>query len=396
MVVSNTRRLIPWVWTGLIAVAIALLILFASPRFERRELVFGVVILASILAITSLGSLVTARQPGNRIAWLLHTIAAGLLLTVWADTVVRGERPASSGFPEWLSAVVATPAAMTAMFSIVLLLYIFPTGHFLTSRWRWAGWVAVVLVPTTWIFSLLVVEVSDVWTEDTSAITNPIGVLPVEALNALMAVVPPILLATLLGGVASMVARFRRSDLVVRTQIKWVLFASVVTLFSSLFAFAELGLVSEFLTVVVLTAIPVAVAAAVVKYKLFEIDRLISRSISYAIVVLVLGAVFAAGAIWLPTQLLGEQTPIFVAAATLGVAALFNPLRARIQRGVDKRFNRTRYQAERVTEELGAQIQESLTVQQLADTWVRTVDKHFQPNASGIWLSSLKGKEPTR
>ncbi len=390
---SSAWQLLPWIWTGLIGVIVVLLAVLATPEFEGPETVFASVFLASVLAITALGSVVTARRPGNRIAWLLHVIAASLLFSIWASTLVEGGQPGSLGFAAWLAAVVATPAAITAMFAIVLLLYVFPTGQFLTSRWRWAGWVAAVLVPAAWIFSLFGSEVGDGWVEDASTIANPIGVLPIEAMNVLISVVSPILLATLFGGVASIVFRFRRSDLLVRTQIKWVLFASVVTLFSSPFAFAELGLVSDFLTMVVLTAIPVAVAAAVVRYKLFEIDRLISRSITYGIVAFVLGAVFAAGAIWVPTHLSGGQTPIFVAATTLGVAALFNPLRTRIQRGVDKKFNRTRYQAERVAKEFNAQLQESLTVRQLADIWARTVDTHFQPSVSGIWLSPPKGKK---
>jgi hypothetical protein len=391
---SSARQLLPWVWSGLIGVIVVLFAVLATPEFEGPESVFVSIFLASVLAITALGSVVTARRPGNRIAWLLHIIAASLLFNFWASTLLEGGRPVSLGIAEWLAAAVGTPAAFTSMFSIVLLLYVFPTGQFLTSRWKWAGWVAAVLVSATWIFSLFATEVGDVWDEDAWTITNPIGVLPIEALSVLISVVLPILLATLVGGVASIVVRFRRSDLLVRTQIKWVLFASVVTLFSSFFAFAELGLVSDFLTMVVLNAIPVAVALAVVRYKLFEIDRLISRSISYGIVAFLLGALFAAGAIWVPTRLLGDQTPIFVASTTLGVAALFNPLRTRIQRGVDKRFNRTRYQAERVAEEFSAQLQESLTVQQLADMWARTVDTHFQPTVSGISLSPPKGKEP--
>lgn len=384
---SSARQLLPWIWTGLIGVIVVLLAVLATPEFEGPETVFASVFLASVLAMTALGSVVTARQPGNRIAWLLHVIAASLLFSIWASTLVEGGRPVSLGIAEWLAAVVGTPAGVTAMFSIVLLLYVFPTGQFLTSRWRWAGWVAAVLVPATWIFSLFATEVGGVWADGASTITNPIGVLPIEALTVLLSVVPPSLLATLVGGVASIVVRFRRSDLLVRTQIKWVLFASVVTLFSSLFAFAELGLVSDFLTMVVLNAIPVAVAAAVVRYKLFEIDRLISRTISYAIVVVLLGTVFAVGAVWLPTQTLGGQPPILVAASTLAVAALFNPLRARVQRAVDRKFNRSSYQAQRVAEQFATRLQESLTVDQLTDTWVRTVDRHLEPTVMGIWLS---------
>ncbi|MGB7859022.1 MAG: hypothetical protein WBM90_00845 [Acidimicrobiia bacterium] len=392
---STTRRLIPWIWTGVIATADVILVVVAAPEFEGSEIVFLVVLLASALAVTALGSLVMARQPGNRIAWLLHAIATSLLVIIWSDMVVRGGPSNSLTFAEWLAAVLGTPAAFTALFSVPLLLYMFPTGQFLTPRWRWVGWMPAVLVPVTGLVGIFVAGIGDVWGDEPSTVTNPIGFLPVAAMEVLISVVPPIVLATLLGGVVSIILRFRRSDLVVRTQIKWVIFASVVTLFSSFFAFSGFGLVSDFLMVVVFTAIPVAVATAVVRYKLFEIDRLISRSISYAMVVILLGAMFAAGAIWLPTQLLGEQPPIFVAATTLAVAALFNPIRTRVQRGVDRRFNRSSYQAHKVVEELGAQLQESLSVDQLADNWMETVNTHFQPSVSALWIMDTRSDEST-
>lgn len=386
--VTSTRRLLAWIWTGLIAATVVFLAVLSAPDTEGQDIVLGFLFLVSILAITALGSVVTARRPGNRIAWLLHLISASLLFTLWSATLIGDGPPESQGFPEYLAAMVQTSAAVTAMYSIVLLLYVFPTGRFLTPRWRWAGWIGAVLIPASWFISLFTVDVGGVWAEEPWSIPNPIGFLPVEALASLEGAAAPILLITLLGGVASITVRFRRSDQVVRTQIKWVLFASIVTLLSSLFAFSGLGLVSDILTLVVLNAIPVAVATAVLKYKLFEIDRIISRTVSYSLVVILLGLVFAAGAVWIPTSLGLEDTPILVVASTLAAAALFNPLRKRIQKIVDKRFNRIRYQADKVAEEFASRLQASLTPHQLVDIWVQTVDTHFQPSTSGAWLKS--------
>ncbi len=386
---SGVRRSLSWIWTGLIVVLVVVMAALVGREFEGPELVLSILFVASIVVMTALGSVVTARRPGNRIGWLLHVIAVSLLLTIWADTVIgdAGGGPSDSpGTVDLVAAIVSPAAGVTAMYSIGLLLYLFPTGHFLTRRWIWAGWLGGILVPLTWIISVFAVEVGDVWSDEPWVISNPIGFLPVEWLDLVGSAVPMVLLGVLVGGVASMIIRFRRSDLVVRTQIKWVLFAAVLTLVSGPFAFAELGLVSNLLTLVVLNAIPVSVAIAVARYKLFEIDRLISRSISYAIVVLLLGAVFAAGAVWLPTQLPGDQPPLFVAATTLAVAALFNPVRKRVQRGVDRKFNRSRYQASRVAEEFLARLQGTNTVEHLEDAWITTVNAHFQPSASGLWL----------
>lgn len=144
--------------------------------------------------------------------------------------------------------------------------------------------------------------------------------------------------------------------------------------------------VSGLVLFVPLTILPVAISLAIVRYRLYEIDRLISRTISYLIIVVMLGGVYTFGAVWLPTRLLGEQGPIFVAASTLAVAALFNPLRKRIQRFVDRRFNRSGYQAEIISQQFALKLQESRSAVELADALDRTVEEALQPSSTGIWL----------
>lgn len=135
-------------------------------------------------------------------------------------------------------------------------------------------------------------------------------------------------------------------------------------------------------------ATPLGLAAAVLRYRLFEVDRLISRTVTYTLVVVLLGLVFALGVVWIPTLLgLGDASPLLVAASTLAVAALFNPLRRRVQDAVDRRFNRTSYRVEQVSNELTGHLQHTLNAKQIADTWAETVNRYFEPAAFGVWIN---------
>ena len=148
-----------------------------------------------------------------------------------------------------------------------------------------------------------------------------------------------------------------------------------------------------FLTVIGIT--PVAMTIAITRYKLFEIDRLISRTLSYTIVIGMLALVFL-GLVTLVTSLLPTQNAVAVAASTLAVATLFNPLRKRVHKAVDRRFNRSAYQAEAVSDEFAAKLRKSLTIEQLAEVWQSTVEESFQPTFSRIWIDQNQTKHPRR
>jgi hypothetical protein len=145
--------------------------------------------------------------------------------------------------------------------------------------------------------------------------------------------------------------------------------------------------VSGLLYVIVVGAIPVAITVAVTRYKLFEIDRIISRTVSYALVVGLLVAVFF-GLVTLVTEVLPpDSSDLAIAASTLAVAALFNPLRKRVQHTVDRRFNRSSYQAARVSEQFAALLDQPHTVEEIAELWKQTVNESLQPHSSGLWLN---------
>lgn len=383
------RRVLPWVWTGLIGLlAVALGVTGYGTTESRVDAALGVLVLLPLLAITALGSILSVRQPGNRIAWILHGVSLILLLALWTNPIVEAGPPESPGFLEYFAAIVQNAVAPAMLYAVFLLLYLFPTGHFMTPRWKWvwAWWVGA-----TFFFSLLFVavfrvEVGPDFVDDPWLLLNPIGFVPTETLTAMNEVLPFLLMVVAIGGVASIVVRFRRSDLVVRAQIKWVLLAAVVSAVALPIGVSDLGWVSNVFMMITIIAIPTAVTVAITRYKLFEIDRLISRTITYVIVIALLGVLFAAGAVWLPAQFLGEQPPVVVAGSTLAVAALFNPLRQRFQKLVDKRFNRTNYEAEKVVEELNTRLQRPHTAPQIAEAWLTTVETNFEPASSAIWL----------
>jgi len=138
--------------------------------------------------------------------------------------------------------------------------------------------------------------------------------------------------------------------------------------------------------VISLYLIPISITVAIVRYRLFDIDRIISRTVGYALVVVTLAAVYALGAVWLPAQLLGEQPPLFVAASTLAVAALFNPVRRRVLATVDRRFYRSGYEARRVVGEFGGRLQDEVEVEHVAMNLEAIVRETMRPSAVNVWV----------
>ncbi len=343
-----------------------------------------------VVLLSALGFVVSAHQPGNRIAWLLHSTVVILLLLTVTSPVVESGQPIAPTFWDYTAIVINQGIGLTLLYPAFLILFIFPTGRFLTRRWSWAGWLGAFFVPGMLLAVLFSERLGPLPIEENWGIPNPIGFLPTGVAEA---VNPAWLLGMFgiaIGGVATIIVRYRRSDHLVRTQVKWVLYTSVISA-AGLIAM-PLGLFDGnptlfgilFLTVIGIT--PVAITIAITRYKLFEIDRLISRTLSYTIVIGMLALAFL-GLVTLVTSLLPTQNALAVAASTLAVVALFNPLRRRVQKAVDRRFNRSAYQAEAVSDEFAAKLRESLTVEQLVEVWQSTVEESLQPTVSSIWLN---------
>jgi hypothetical protein len=349
-----------------------------------------------ILVFTTMGALVAARRWRNPVGWLL--LAEGL---VWDVQLFAQGYAAAALFthPGSLPAgklalwVIDWWLYLAAYLLLSFLVLLLPTGRLRSRRWRWAGWVGagcvVLVVPSLLARRPL--------RPDLPAITNPVGLLPPSPLLDLLDHFAEDVLLPLLGvaAVASLVLRFRTARGVERQQLKWLAYAAVLVLALGLggaYLTRRLG-ASEYLVsffqVAPLGVIPVAIAVAMLRHRLYDIDRIINRSLVYGLVTAILGLAYAGGVLGLG-QLFGgvsQQPPSWViAGTTLAVAALFQPLRRRVQNGVDRRFNRRKYDAANTIETFSARLRQQIDLDTLSAELLAVVNQTMEPTMLSLWL----------
>lgn len=400
----RARLPVLFVWmlwlTATVFIAVTLLYLAGQDRTVRDQV--PIVELGSglfiALALATVGAVVSARRSRNPIGWIL--LGSGLLLAVTFPLDVFA-RAAAAGFADpglgrW--AAWANPLTFIPFFGtlLVFLPLLFPDGRLLSPRWRVVAWVSGAAM-AAWMLAeaLRPGQLADHY----PGLENPLPITAPEWLvNALEIIGGPLLFAPIIIAVGvNVVVRFRRSSGVARQQYKWVaLPAALLIIFIPLNdlwfrdASGVLRVVGDIVFVVALGGLPVGVGLAAMRYRLYEIDRLVSRTVTYALVVGVLAAVFAALTIALPQAVgLPEENPLMVAVATLTAAALFNPLRRRVQDRVDRRFNRARYDAQQEVDRFSERLRTDLEIEDVAGVMLDVVAKTIEPSTASVWV-----KEP--
>jgi hypothetical protein len=334
-----------------------------------------------MVSAAAVGTLVAARRPSNPIGWMLLAI----FLFAAAPTggyAILDYRMHHGTLPFGWVAVVFHVAWPMFLVLVTTLLWLFPDGRLPPGRWRGLARVLVVV----WVLVGLVASARGV----AAAAGHDIRIDAGGNLTAdqpgpwriSLAVVIVGSLASGLTWLIVQVPRYRRSVGERRQQLKWLYTGAIVFVIST-FLPGQVG--NDVIGPLGAAALPVCIGVAVLKYRLFEIDRIISRVISYAIITAVLAGVFA-GLVVLATEVLPFRAPAAVAAATLAVAALFNPLRRRVQRAVDRRFNRARYNAEAVVAAFTARLRQTVDLDTVQDDLVGTVSLAFQPAHVSVWL----------
>lgn len=383
-----------WIWTGGVVAASLIVFLVAVQDFGSSVRATNIALAFWFPAvITLLGTLIAIHQPGNLISWLLLGIGLGILVEFHLQLVADVE-PVSPSLPDYAAIVVSYSSFPFVLYLLLLIAFVYPTGRFFTRRQAWAKWLGVIMIPAGLLVAMCTEEIGPPFPSDDQAwtVVNPIGFLPTSALDLVTAIMLAGVLAMAIGAVLSLVTRYRRSQLIVRTQIKWMLFATLV-----LGAGVMLVLITDatqtnaggLLISVAFTSIPLSITVAITRYRLFEIDRIISRTLSYSAIVALLGLLFAAGVVWLPTALGLEDSPLLVAGTTLLVAGLFNPLRRRVQDAIDRRFNRSHVEARLVAEQFATQLHQAHSFEEIVDLWLKTVNECLNPETSGIWLREI-------
>ena len=264
-----------------------------------------------------------------------------------------------------------------AMLAFVLLL--FPTGHVRSRRWRPAGWFiggAFALATVG-----LVIAATRLWAHP---FTSPSQAGSTALLFLLTAF---LISAALLVSVAALVVRFAKSSGEERLQLKWCAAAAlllVVIFVASVWPNSAAVTVLQSLAFLCLYT---AIAIAVLKYRLYDIDRIISRTLAYAIVTGLLVGVYA-GLVLLATQVFRFHTPVAVAASTLAAAALFDPLRRRVQQAADRRFNRARYDADQTVATFSARLKDTVDLDAVRDDLATVVGQALEPAHVSVWINS--------
>ena len=361
----------------------------------------GDVLFTAVVIVPAAGvsTLLAARRPRNPLGWILFAIflisAAPVGLYAVLDyRIHHGALPLG-----WL-AVVLGQAWPLFLFLIAVLLWLFPDGRLAAGRWRGPA-VAALVAGALLALAASGSGVAAVAGHDIHV--NATGSLTTEQngfWNILHSTLVLGVLASWLVWLAAQVPRYRRAAGERRQQLKW-LYSGAVVLVICVFAGAlasgdSSGLaqaVNNVITPLGFAAFAICFAVAVLKYRLYEIDRIISRVISYAIITAVLAGLFA-GVVVLATVVLPFKGPVTVAASTLFVAALFNPLRRRVQHAVDRRFNRARYNAEAVVAAFTGRLRQTVDLETVRGDLVDVVHEAFQPAHVSVWLTEGRDLDP--
>jgi hypothetical protein len=391
-----------WVLTMLCVVVIAWLDhrLRQAGRPDLAQLGAGAVppVLAAVSAST-VGAVLASRRSHHPVGWLLLTLGLSLNTSGVAVAYANygllarpGALPAARSVGLYLPATI-----VTALACLGFVLLLTPTGSLPSVRWRWWAWVAAAAP----VLSLLAIMLSSQSLDQ--PYQGPESPLDLRGLGDALLVIYQLAFGVtnlaVVVAAGSLVVRFRRARGTERQQLRWVALAAALVSLAAVVVVA--GLVTGAAALVGWAAgicvaiLPVAIGAAILRYRLYDLDRIVSRTLAYGLLTVLLGGGYAGVVLGLG-QLLGRDSSLVVAGATLAVAAAFRPARRRVQRLVDRRFNRRRYDAARTIEAFGTRLRQQVDLDTLTGELLAVVDQTMQPTQVWLWLrpAATRSKRP--
>jgi hypothetical protein len=384
----------------------------------RQVAILGVVVAGAVVAAGSgpiwlgpfipfagVGALLAIRRPRTSIGWIL--IGLGWSFAILMAPVHATAQQLAAGTADLPAAVLAVAqggGGPAAFFLFALLAVVFPSGGLPTGRWGMLGRAALGFGLTIVVAGYLmpVISVNLAGSQAYASVRNPIALIPDLALWRLVtpdSSIFPVMLVMVAAAV-SLIVRVRRARGTERQQLRW---------FAAALAFVVLGVGTGFAVgflvpgtsasgiawipaILAFTSVPAAVGIAVLRYRLYDIDRIISRTLAYAVMTAILAIVFAGIIVGLQTLFatFTSGSTLAVAASTLVVAALFQPLRQRIQRAVDHRFNRARYDAEQTVAGFSVRMRDEMDISTVAADLRGTVLGAVNPSSLGLWIREAR------
>jgi hypothetical protein len=398
----RTAAWILWALSStLTALSLFLLILTSSyPNVEIFD--YWVESTVIPLSCSTVGALIASRHPENPTGWIFCALglAAGVRhfgaeYAIYALLAEPGSLPFGEALA-WITSWIRVP--YFSLFVFVALL--FPDGRLPSSRWRWVAWLTTIVVAVGTILAAL----SPGATRGLGPIGNPLGI---EGVPNVVRLVELLIFALGIVAGASLFARLRYATWVERQQIKWFAYAITVTASGAILTYTVGEVIGipwvrglGFVVVMVgLVGIPTSVGIAIFRYRLYEIDLIINRTLVYGSLTGLL-ALFYFGSVtalqYLFSLLTGQGNTLAIVASTLGIAALFNPLRRRIQSFIDRRFYRRKYDAAIILEAFGTKLRDQTDLEKLCEDLGEVVDETMQPSHISVILRSEVPSSPTR
>jgi hypothetical protein len=349
----------------------------------------SVPLLVAAVSAATVGALVGSRRPAHPVGWLL----LGLGLLVVGNGVVSGYvtygllvRPGALPAASYLAGIAnGIEVLWVACVSFILLLT--PTGSLPSPRWRW--WARVAVAAPVLLVVLAAVDPQPLLPEHPE-VGNPLAVaVPTGLLLAVAAVAAVLVLATLVAAAGSLVVRFRRARGTERQQLRWLAVGAALAAMALLVAVAAGAMGRDGVVLAALgtcvALLPLATGAAVLRYRLYDLDRILSRTLTYGLLTVLLGGGYAGIVLGLG-QRLGRESSLVVAGATLAVAALFQPARRRIQQVVDRRFNRRKYNTAKTIQAFSTRLRDQVDLDTLSSELLAVVDQTMEPTRVSLWL----------
>ncbi|HET9979358.1 MAG TPA: hypothetical protein VFQ32_02870 [Ktedonobacterales bacterium] len=397
MIGQRIGRYLGWAfWLLDAAVIVAGLIIFMNAArvmgANKADALTGTIaMVVAFFTFPTMGALIIWQRPRNTVGWIFCCIGLGTAFTSFSAAFVQY---ALASHTDASLLVGVVDAAGNTVWPLNLglgtfLLFLFPNGRLPSRRWRFIFWLDVAVVALAVLMGLLqpgylesVNGVGRVW--------NPLGVTSAKPFFDLVNTVGGLVfVACALSSVAAIIVRYVTSRDIQRQQIKWFAFGvamMVAILIPSFIFIPEENTLSNITFAVGIIMLPLGAGIGVLRYRLFDIDVIIRRTLVYGLLTAILASVYFVGVVGVQTLLRVSNSPFIIVITTLLIAALFQPLRRSLQRFIDQRFYRARYDARKTLDKFGASLRSEVELAQLTDHLLQTVEQTMRPAHVSLWL----------
>ncbi|MGH2790392.1 MAG: hypothetical protein ACRDJ0_05345 [Actinomycetota bacterium] len=391
---GRAKATLAWGLAAIILVGMLAVVVFSLTRDRSPDLINVIPFGIFVIGCGVVGGLVASRRSDNPIGWILCMLGVfgvmAAFLTTHGEMTPATPRGAEGDFVDWAGSFIWSLALAPLLF----VLQLFPTGRPLSHRWRllvWTTGLGLTLVVSAYAFSPGALQ------DTNGRVANPYGIDVLDIpLQVALWVSEALIVFSVVASVVSVIVRFRRSRGVERQQLKWFSYAGVVVVLNLLLQGVVLAVIGETdatvnlvngIFSIAVTSIPITIGIAMLRYKLYDIDRIINRTIVYGGLSAVLALGYVGAVLVLQSALpVSSDSPLIVAASTLGMVALFRPLRNRIQGLVDRKFNRRRFDAVQTIDDFSARLRAETNLDSLSVDLVGVVRDTMQPAHVSLWL----------